>query len=94
MDYFCALWASQAIYTGKHTTSLDSLCYISPSYVCVCCSISQRGEIVESTAALYGCENIPTHWQRGSSDFLLLLLHHGWKKQRGAIVGAQVFNTN
>lgn len=34
----------------------------------VCYSISQRGDIVESAAALYGCENILTHRQRSSSD--------------------------
>lgn len=81
-------------FTQENTPLLWIACVISLPLVCVCYSISQRGEIVESAAALYGCENIPTHWQRGSSDFLLLLLHHGWKKQRGAIVGAQVFNTN
>lgn len=52
-----------------HTASLQTTCVTSLSCMCVCYSISQRGGIGESTAALYGCENNLTHWQRGSSDF-------------------------
>lgn len=48
-------------------------------------SMSQRGEIVESTAALYGRVNLPTHRHRGNADDFcccILLLD----EQRGVIV--------
>ncbi len=83
--------STMSSHTGKHTTSSGNLCCNSPSSVCL--FWPKRRDCGEHRCPLWVWKhsNTQAEWQL---CFLLLLLHHGWKKQRGAIVGTQVFNSN